>query len=219
MAKTSKERLASQRQYYQANKERCRATVAAIRKRHIDAGMCSECGLVPPVSGRKCESCTQKSRVRVNRSAAKRRNGGKCCNCSRSAEKGRSRCTICRERDVETARQQSDRRKQDGICTRCGREPATKGAYCKQCKEISRNNNYLRCYGLSVSEVDEILILQSGRCALCGQCLTARFCVDHDHKTGVVRGILCQGCNVMLGGYETAILKIGREKLERYRHG
>jgi hypothetical protein len=35
---------------------------------------------------------------------------------------------------------------------------------------------------------------QSGRCAACGS-LTARLVRDHDHKTGLIRGLLCCRCN------------------------
>lgn len=46
---------------------------------------------------------------------------------------------------------------------------------------------------------DDLLALQKGRCAICG-CTpqTRRLAVDHDHETGMVRGLLCsgeKGCN------------------------
>lgn len=53
-------------------------------------------------------------------------------------------------------------------------------------------------YGLSQAQNDEILKLQDdGKCAIC---LTlGPLCIDHDHKTGQVRGMLCRSCNVLLG--------------------
>lgn len=55
--------------------------------------------------------------------------------------------------------------------------------------------------------VDDYMVMyenQSGRCAICGS-ETANngkrknFCVDHDHETGKVRGLLCHNCNVSVG--------------------
>ena len=47
---------------------------------------------------------------------------------------------------------------------------------------------------------------QDGKCALCGTTEikgnSKYFSVDHDHKTGRVRGLLCTVCNTDLGVYE-----------------
>ena len=42
---------------------------------------------------------------------------------------------------------------------------------------------------------------QHGRCGICGW-ETDRLHLDHDHGTGLVRGLLCSGCNTQLGVYE-----------------
>lgn len=60
--------------------------------------------------------------------------------------------------------------------------------------------NIKRAYDLTLEQIDEILITQDNKCAICGVPLKegrGRH-IDHDHKTGVVRGILCQRCNVGL---------------------
>lgn len=41
---------------------------------------------------------------------------------------------------------------------------------------------------------------QGSVCAICG-CLPP-LCVDHNHVTGVVRGLLCRNCNLALGGFK-----------------
>jgi hypothetical protein len=46
-----------------------------------------------------------------------------------------------------------------------------------------------------------MLAAQHGVCAICRRtCRTGRsLVVDHDHATNVVRGLLCNGCNLVLG--------------------
>jgi len=55
-----------------------------------------------------------------------------------------------------------------------------------------------RLYGLTVVEHAKLLAQQNGVCAICrdpGRDL----CVDHDHRTGRVRALLCNGCNSAIG--------------------
>lgn len=61
----------------------------------------------------------------------------------------------------------------------------------------------LDTYGLTPEDYDNMLEAQGGGCAICGRSPeeeSRRLCVDHDHETGENRGILCNSCNVMLGG-------------------
>ena len=58
-----------------------------------------------------------------------------------------------------------------------------------------------RARQLGVTDEDYALMLatQGGGCAICGNPpRTRRLHVDHDHKTGVVRGLLCFQCNHLL---------------------
>jgi hypothetical protein len=62
--------------------------------------------------------------------------------------------------------------------------------------------NHLKRYGLSPETYVELLAHQGGACAICRTTSTApwsRFCIDHDHDSGAVRGLLCQRCNVCIG--------------------
>jgi hypothetical protein len=45
----------------------------------------------------------------------------------------------------------------------------------------------------------ELLLKQGGHCLICAKDITARSAVDHCHRTGVVRGLLCGTCNSGLG--------------------
>lgn len=64
-----------------------------------------------------------------------------------------------------------------------------------------RDRQLKKLYGITLFDVEKILEHQGGRCAICrtdefnGKGLN----VDHDHATGMVRGILCHNCNVALG--------------------
>ena len=63
-------------------------------------------------------------------------------------------------------------------------------------------------YGITVGEYDALLENQGGKCALCERdthdVLGRRLAVDHNHKTGVVRGLLCMNCNTKVAGLEDA---------------
>lgn len=64
-----------------------------------------------------------------------------------------------------------------------------------------RRVNLRNKYGITVEQYDEMFARQDGLCAICerptksGRLLS----VDHDHETGRVRALLCQGCNRGLG--------------------
>jgi hypothetical protein len=69
-----------------------------------------------------------------------------------------------------------------------------------------RNKHLLRTYGITQEDYEKILASQDGRCAICSVPeleLIARtgqgFHVDHNHKTGEIRGLLCGRCNRGLG--------------------
>lgn len=58
-------------------------------------------------------------------------------------------------------------------------------------------------YGLTVADLDAMLVRQGGGCAICASTTSKnhhnRLVIDHDHHTGLVRGILCDRCNIVLG--------------------
>lgn len=55
-------------------------------------------------------------------------------------------------------------------------------------------------YGLKVEEYEALAEKQNWVCAICGKPPGKRpLCVEHDHKTGKVRGLTCNKCNSILG--------------------
>ena len=58
----------------------------------------------------------------------------------------------------------------------------------------------IRSYGLQVNEFNAMMRDQDGKCYICGgDNGHIALSIDHDHKTGRVRGLLCNKCNRALG--------------------
>ena len=65
-----------------------------------------------------------------------------------------------------------------------------------------RNRLRLKKYGVSPVRYQELLQAQNGRCAICeglSKNMDSQLAVDHDHDSGLVRGLLCRDCNAGLG--------------------
>lgn len=76
-------------------------------------------------------------------------------------------------------------------------------------------------FGIGIETYEDMLERQEGLCAICGANEPGRkkkyFCVDHDHATGEIRGLLCGACNDGLGKFRDNItsLKLAIKYLER----
>lgn len=83
-----------------------------------------------------------------------------------------------------------------------------------------KNSDYLRLYGITLSEAEEIKVKQNGKCAVCFVDLIGgtQTHVDHNHDTGKVRGILCTNCNRGLGHFQDSKKHLASaiEYLERH---
>lgn len=109
------------------------------------------------------------------------------------------------------------------LCPKCGEEKSLDEfkarlvgegkfkAYCISCEkaylkdyqadhfETRRAHRREREYGLENGEFDRLMLCQDEKCAACQDPIGPDCHVDHDHATGIVRGLLCGPCNPALG--------------------
>ena len=91
--------------------------------------------------------------------------------------------------------------------------------------ELAKDHLLKTHYGLPIGDYDRMLSTQGGKCAICGTEASGlrgmRFHVDHDHDTGLVRGLLCHNCNVGIGGlkHSEEILDKAKVYLRDYTKG
>lgn len=78
------------------------------------------------------------------------------------------------------------------------------GSRCMACNSAAAHAQHVeRTYGITGEDYERLLDWQGGRCYICRQVPRGRrLAVDHDHRTGQVRGLLCSndehGCNMQL---------------------
>jgi len=96
-------------------------------------------------------------------------------------------------------------------CDVCGKplpegriQRRAEGGVCSYlCQRIDQR---ARIYGITGRLYRSIIERQNGLCAICGRSLLDEagwnLEIDHDHRTGVVRGLLCARCNVGLGFFQ-----------------
>ncbi|WP_188285340.1 endonuclease VII domain-containing protein [Streptomyces sp. CBMA29] len=99
----------------------------------------------------------------------------------------------------------SEPRRGQRQCVRCSRNRAERfftprGKTCSACRKQSRSRathdrRVQVTYGLGPGEYEVLFAAQGGVCAICGQTRRTRLDVDHDHATGLVRGLCCRLCN------------------------
>lgn len=69
--------------------------------------------------------------------------------------------------------------------------------------EKARRRGVVRVYGLTLEQYEEMLLRCGYRCEVCGKMHEekqyGRLTVDHNHKNGKIRGLLCLRCNAGLG--------------------
>jgi len=106
-------------------------------------------------------------------------------------------------------------------CNRCGEHkpvdefPALlQGKYqCRSCLNAANHVQQLRRKNCDPVRFEALLRAQNSKCAICGATQghlschgeVCRLAIDHDHRTGEVRGLLCNNCNRGLGRFKDSI--------------
>lgn len=80
---------------------------------------------------------------------------------------------------------------------------------CRRCSNLRVLLSKRRSRGVNKDftqeDYEELFAQQQGNCAICGKHqnkLKRILSLDHNHKTGQVRGLLCRGCNLGIGCFE-----------------
>ena len=120
------------------------------------------------------------------------------------------KCSVCdKEKELKDFVKRSNRAS--------GRQP-----YCKDCHNKRMRKGYCsrtmweydmkRNYGIGIKEYDIMMDAQNMSCAICMTHISKvskghkkHFCIDHDHETNKVRGLLCDSCNRALGLFKDDI--------------
>lgn len=148
------------------------------------------------------------------------------CVCAQSAKRRRDNPEECkksynkwREKDPEKARKWY--KKDPEAVKKKQREE-----YWKDPEKARRENRESRArnpgywvrykYKMSLEEWDERILNQGGMCAICEE--STKLCVDHDHVSGVIRGLLCRSCNIALGKFKESskIVCLAAEYMKKF---
>ena len=106
-------------------------------------------------------------------------------------------------------------------CTQCGcsdNRTLTGRKLCNRCVQLKSK------YGISHQMYSELLKKQDYRCAICqskdplNTFQSDKFCVDHCHKTGEVRGLLCNHCNRGIGLFNDSVENLLKAALYLQNH-
>lgn len=111
------------------------------------------------------------------------------------------KCSTCKEEKPlsDFHKHRTHKRQQD--CKACQAERSRNLPLTVKAKRLSRtrNKHLIRKYGITSLDYENLLTGQGGVCWICKRPpKTKRLSVDHCHKTGKVRGLLCYICNCKL---------------------
>ena len=88
-------------------------------------------------------------------------------------------------------------------------------------QEIEEKATLKKRYGVTPEDYDRMLEERGGCCEICGRSganCKRSLCIDHDHLTGNLRGLLCAKCNLGIGYFSdnTTLLENAKVYLTKY---
>lgn len=167
----------------------------------------------PIINGQiKCATCASMKEL-MEFSLDKTQSTGRdasCRVCTRKAAKAYYLAHRDEQRSKARERARKRRLKFREECKRKDREYFLKNRDTLRTKRHKRA--VMERYGITHQQFDELIASHGGKCAICGDSETRQnnwfiyhLCVDHDHKSGRVRGLLCTNCNRLLGAAKDSI--------------
>jgi len=153
---------------------------------------------------RKCKHCNKPAKKNI----IKGRNKGYLRTC------GDEQCIKASFKDPEITKRRNTPHDPLATCQICNitfvRQNNNHTKYCSKC--VPDNTKWQRIakkYGIGKQGWDKLFEKQEGKCCLCDR---PAVCVDHDHFTGKVRGLLCYNCNHIVTAIERGDEWIDRAK-------
>ena len=119
------------------------------------------------------------------------------------------RCPICGERKERSEFHKWKSRK-DGLaayCKKCflGKNKKWQDENPEKLKISSKKKHLKAAYGMSLKDREDMIKNQNYKCKICKKSLKEYSAVDHDHKTGKIRSLLCRKCNLGLGAAKDSV--------------
>lgn len=171
-------------QYSQSRKNKLRA-IEECKKTYTSETICKHCGSYEKyVSTSNCAPCSIKSGL-------EKLNTKELMELYRTKEKGKKRLDKWREENPEKYKEQYKNNIAKQKCSE----------YYHNNKDTVKNTYLQTNYGITLEDYNFLLEKQNEKCKICNnECPTGKsLAVDHNHKTGKVRGLLCKNCNIGLG--------------------
>lgn len=74
-------------------------------------------------------------------------------------------------------------------------------------RDKQKNNKLLKAYSITLKQYQEFSAAFDDQCHICSKPCPSKksLAVDHDHSTGLIRGLLCINCNKGLGNFKDNI--------------
>lgn len=191
---------AYEKQWKRANAERINADRRAKRKSWSDAGLCRNCGHEKEAAFAVCAKCRSQNRAAVAK--------------KHEHHKAKKRAFYWNNRDAALAASKAWRMANQEKVKEANRRHG-KLSYPKRREYMMR-----QAYGITMAEWRAMLASQGDRCALCETDKPGGrgWMTDHDHKTGLLRAILCHMCNLGLGTFrdDPTLLRRAADYVEKH---